>query len=385
MPALPPRPPLGDLTPEQFLAEYWQKKPLLIRRALPDFRSPLSPEELAGLACEDEVESRLVLEQGGDYPWQARQGPFEEAVFAQLPETHWSLLVQSVDQQVPGVADLLDHFRFIPDWRIDDIMISYAPPGGSVGPHTDSYDVFLLQIHGQRRWQISRDFAPELLQGPDLRILAEFRAEEEWVLDPGDMLYLPPGVAHHGVAVDDCMTLSVGFLAPTQVEMLADYLEQTLGDLDPERRYADPDLKLQVHSGEIGPDSLARVEAMIRELPLDPARISHWFGAFITRPQRELPPLPLEQPLSRADWLAALEQNEVLRRDCRLAFIREGDGALLFAAGESRPLPPELAFVAPLLCERRALNRAALSPILDDSRALALLVELTNQGYFYFA
>jgi len=194
---------LGGLTPERFLAEYWQKRPLLVRQAIPGFKSPLSADELAGLACEPEVESRLILEKGGSRPWQLEHGPFEEERFATLPESHWTLLVQRVNHWVPAVADLLDHFAFLPSWRLDDIMISYAADQGSVGPHTDQYDVFLLQGAGRRRWQIDASVTDEspLLDHPDLRILAQFHATDEWVLEPGDLLYLPPGLAHYGVAL----------------------------------------------------------------------------------------------------------------------------------------------------------------------------------------
>jgi 50S ribosomal protein L16 3-hydroxylase len=196
---------LGDLTPEAFLRDYWQKKPLLIRGALPDFVTPVAPDELAGLACEDDVTARLILEQGGDYPWQMRFGPFDEDDFAALPETHWTLLVQEVDRLVPEVADLLDAFRFLPNWRIDDVQISYAPPHGNAGAHLDNYDVFLLQGMGRRRWQISSTPIPEdeevYVEDVDVRILQDFEPDEEWIVEPGDLLYLPPRLRRIGTAL----------------------------------------------------------------------------------------------------------------------------------------------------------------------------------------
>jgi len=378
------QPPLGGLSAAEFLRDYWQKQPLLIRQAFPAFRSPISPDELAGLACEEEVESRLVLEKHGEKPWEVRHGPFAEELFAELPDSHWSLLVQAVDRQVPAVADLLDRFRFLPNWRIDDIMISFAPPQGSVGPHTDSYDVFLLQIWGRRRWDISQQFPPDLLPEMDLRILREFSAEQSWVLEPGDMLYLPPQVAHHGVALEDCMTLSVGLLAPTQAELIGDYVDHVLLAQTDNPRYADPDLTVADAPGELTGAARAKIRAMVRSLPLDDAALDAWFGEFITR-QRRSPPLePLEPPLTEREWLADFRHEGQLRRDCRIVFLREASGVTLFAGGQCFPLSPELAFAGPLLSGQQVFYYADLADHLRRLDFLALLTRLTNLGFFYF-
>src|SRR4051812_20292918 len=202
---------LGKVTPAQFLKQYWQKKPLLVRGAFPGFRDPVTPDQLAGLALEDDVDSRLVMERGGKKPWEVTLGPQRAAKLRGLPRSHWTLLVQGVDRYVPGVAALLEPFRFIPDWRVEDIMISFAPQAGTVGPHIDSYDVFLIQGQGRRRWQLDPAAGGALRPGLDLRILKQFTAKQDWVLEPGDMLYLPPDLAHHGTALEDCLTYSVGF------------------------------------------------------------------------------------------------------------------------------------------------------------------------------
>src|SRR5690606_32440789 len=216
---------LGGISAREFLRDYWQKKPLLIRQAIPDFQNPLSPDELAGLSLEEEVESRLVIEHG-DSPWELRRGPFAEDTYQQLPERDWTLLVQAVDQLVPEVAELLQHFRFLPNWRIDDVMISYATDGGGVGPHFDNYDVFLLQAHGRRRWRIGRQKDKTLRPGLPLKILAAFEPEEEHVLEPGDMLYLPPGWAHDGIAEGECMTYSIGFRSPNGAQLAHEVLQR---------------------------------------------------------------------------------------------------------------------------------------------------------------
>ncbi|MEO8161592.1 MAG: cupin domain-containing protein, partial [Arenimonas sp.] len=229
---------------DEFLRGYWQKKPLLIRQAFPGYEAPLTPEDLAGLACEESALSRLVQYERKTDAWTVRSGPFDEAEFPRLGDRDWTLLVQDMDKWDADVRALLDRFRFLPAWRIDDVMISFATPGGSVGPHVDQYDVFLLQAQGRRRWQVDvdpqapRGFRPEV----ELKLLQEFTASNEWVLEPGDMLYLPPGVPHHGEAIDACMTFSIGMRAPSRAELLVDLVEELAASLPEESRYADPDL-----------------------------------------------------------------------------------------------------------------------------------------------
>ncbi len=212
---------LQNLDIEDFVSQYWQKKPCVIREAFADFELPVTPEELAGLACEEDVHCRLVIERD-DGSWQLRYGPFEERDFLALPERNYSLLVSECEKWMPELNALLDPFRFIPDWRIDDLMLSYAPEGGSVGPHVDEYDVFLLQASGARRWRYGakRLENPVLIPDLELAILEEFNHDHEIELHPGDMLYLPPGIAHHGVALEPCMTCSIGFRAPTAASVL---------------------------------------------------------------------------------------------------------------------------------------------------------------------
>lgn len=376
---------LGGLTPAQFLDEYWQKKPLLVRGALPDFVSPLSPEELAGLACEDDVAARLVLERDGEYPWQLRHGPFDEDDFAALPETHWTLLVQEVDRLVPEVARLLDAFRFVPSWRIDDVMVSYAPPHGGVGAHIDNYDVFLLQGLGHRRWQIQSEPVADETLVPDLdvRILADFRADHEWVLGPGDMLYLPPRIAHYGVAVDDCMTYSIGFRAPGYADLFTGFLTHLADQLDPLDRYADPDLRLQENPGEISRDALAKVHRIFRTFITDDV-IDRWFGTFVTEPRRGFAALPLDAPYTPDELADAIREGAALVRNpgTRFAYIRhENDEVSLFVGGETYVLDPPFAFVAPLLSGTAPLDADTLAPHVADPDLATLLTDLVNEGF----
>jgi len=372
----------GKLSSSDFLYEYWQKKPLLLRQALPHFSSPISADELAGLACETGVESRLVLEKGGQRPWEVRHGPFAEADFTELPATHWSLLVQEVNRYVPELAALMDLFNFVPQWRLDDVMMSYAPPQGSVGAHVDSYDVFLIQAHGSRLWQISQqtgDFIPEL----DLRVLKQFKVEHSWVLDPGDILYLPPGIAHHGVAVDDCLTISVGFLAPTQHEILNHYVQHIAASELNDQRYSDPELPAQTESGEIDALALQQIQHMIQSLPMDAHSINQWFGRFITESRSDFYYVHPEPAYTQASWLTTYEASGCLRRVARAAFIHQHDEMTLFIEGQALPLSPNLAFIAPLLSQRHDFPYALFEGLLNED-AVRLMVYLTNQGYLYF-
>ncbi len=217
---------LGGLSSHQFMRRHWQKKPLLVRHALDPEQSPVSRDDLFALAARKDVESRLVRQTRGR--WQLEPGPFERSALPVGKKARWTLLVQGLDLHLPAAHQLLSRFRFIPDARLDDVMVSYATDGGGVGPHLDSYDVFLLQIHGQRRWRVGRVDNPELVPGQPLKILSNFVAEQEWLLDAGDMLYLPPGWGHDGVAVGETMTCSIGFRAASRDEFAREVLQRSL-------------------------------------------------------------------------------------------------------------------------------------------------------------
>ena len=374
--------PLGDITPTEFLRDYWQKKPLLIRQAFPDYQSPLSPDELAGLALEDEVESRIVLTQG-DIPWELRRGPFAEDDFKVLPEKDWTLLVQAVDQFVPDVAELISAFRFLPSWRIDDIMISYAAPGGSVGPHFDNYDVFLLQTHGHRRWKIGQHCNADspILEHPDLRILQDFQQQEEWLLEPGDMLYIPPGVAHYGIAEDECMTYSIGFRAPSHQEILhhfTDFLGQYLSDQD---RYSDAGMSVPAEPACIDDASIERLQGIVLELVQDKAALATWFGRFMTEPRypeliqvQEVETNLVDEELSNGYGL-------IRNPSARLAYRQEGaEHLMLFASGEHCLLPITLLPLVQLICEQDYLDCEALLSWRQNPEAWTLVEQLLAKG-----
>jgi 50S ribosomal protein L16 3-hydroxylase len=376
---------LGGLRAAEFLDQYWQKSPLLVRTAFPSWQDPLSPEELAGLACDSAVESRIVRERGGRNPWQVRHGPFTDAHFQQLPRTHWTLLVQDVDKHLPHVRWVLAPFRFIPQWRRDDLMVSYAVPDGSVGPHWDDYDVFLIQGMGRRRWSIST--APidprNRLEGPELPIMAEFEPESHSVLTPGDMLYLPPGVAHFGVAMEPCMTYSVGFRAPAQRDLLIAFLEDCLTRFDPGRRFADPDLMPVADPGEIDGRALARLRQLLGDaLALEPQATNRWLGRWLTEPKPGFEPLPPDPPMDRPTLMATLQAHARLQREpgVPVAWYRASDRLVLCAGGQAFDLPGDRAPFCRLLSQDGPLAVTDVAPWIGDDTGLDILLALVNMG-----
>lgn len=281
-------PPLGGMPLSKFLSEYWQKQPLLIRQAIPNVFSPIDANTLAGLACEEGIESRLIIHDQTSDEWRLQHGPLEQQGFAELPDRDWTLLVQAVDHWFPQATEFLQLFNFIPQWRIDDLMMSYATDGGGVGPHFDNYDVFLVQTNGQRRWELGElcDENTPLRANVPLNMLNEFKAQHSWLLEPGDMLYLPPGYAHNGIAQgDDCITCSVGFRAPSHAEILQDYTDYLAERLTEAMRYTDTDLIAQKHPGEISAPALTKIRDILQHYAADESNIREWFGRYITRPK----------------------------------------------------------------------------------------------------
>jgi len=365
---------LGHLSVDEFLRDYWQKKPVLIRQAIANFQSPITPDELAGLSLEEEIESRIVLEQGAT-PWELKKGPFTEDTYSELPASHWTLLIQAADHFLPEVTGLLDQFRFIPNWRLDDIMISYATKGGSVGPHYDQYDVFLLQAGGQRHWQVGQrcDHKTPALDDTPLHIIKSFEQLAQYTLDPGDMLYLPPQYSHWGKALDDdCITYSIGFRAPSKSEILEELLQECLMELSEDDRYTDPNLLSQDNPGEISADALTQVQNIWQEA-LSTKTINQWFGRYMTQPKYEQPDCePIN--LNDIEWdpQSEFERNPT----SRFAYISSPDGPEhdLFVDGEILGASTAL---ASMLCEKTHYTGIALSEACqssNDTETVKLLI-----------
>jgi 50S ribosomal protein L16 3-hydroxylase len=372
-----------------FLSEYWQKKPLLIRNPWGHWRNPLEPDELAGLACEEDVESRLIVQRNkaGSTAWTVEHGPLAETRFGKLGKATWTLLVQAVDTHIPAVAALIAPFRFIPNWRIDDVMVSYATDGGGVGPHFDQYDVFLIQGLGRRRWQVGAhcDAATPLLPHDEMRLLADFEATDAWLLEPGDILYVPPGVAHNGVAEgDDCMTYSIGFRAPSRGELIENWCGDLLGRLKEDDRYGDAGLSAQDNPGEIAPAAIGRLHAMVSEAMLDPDAFVRWFGTYSSaRKYPEIDYAP-DEPVEHAEVRAWIANGVPLSRNpaSRLSFVRQAAAILLFVDGQCFECAGESAALAERLC---AQDCVTLDPGLAMSEAaVTLIVALVNQGSMAF-
>lgn len=354
------------LSTRQFLKEYWQKKPLVIRNAFPDFQAPLSADELAGFSLDEDVNSRLVMEMP-DKCWVVEHGPFDESRFNSLPESHWTLLVQHVDSLDPNVNALLNAFRFIPDWRLDDIMISYAADKGSVGPHFDYYDVFLLQAQGSRRWKLGQscDASTPLLPDQDMKILADFQEQEETLLEPGDMLYIPPGVAHWGIAEGECMTISIGFRAPSHAELLLELAQDLASQLSEDQRYRDPDLQIQNNPGEILPEVITRLSDTLSSLLADKQQLADTFGRLMTQPKSDI---EFHSDSSRSGHYYRLREN------VRCAWFGSEAFVTLYINGESYRCTRELACT---LSNRESLDGLVLSNIEKE-----LLENLKESGYY---
>ncbi len=366
---------------EEFVSQYWQKKPCVLRQALVDFESPVSPEELAGLACEQDVHCRLVIEKDGASPWQLRYGPFEDSDFLELPETHYSLLVSECEKWLPEFGDLLDQFNFIPDWRLDDLMLSYAPQHGSVGPHVDEYDVFLLQALGSRRWQYTevRLEDPQLIPNLDLAILSHFEPDQDIVLNPGDILYLPPGCAHHGIALERCMTYSIGFRAPDAVtifESLALEIERLDANVP---RYSDPDLELDRHKAEITDREIDRFRTLALELfEQSPELWRDAVGKMLSDSA-----VGQDQEDDQPIFVSDLQAHDWVRHpETRLFYHLAEQNIQLYYNGRMRQLPqnPEILDCLQQLCEQREWTAQLINRCIDIEPLEKLLLELASNS-----
>ncbi len=359
---------LGGLTPTQFMKRHWQKKPLLIRQAMPGVQPPVDRQTLLAMAAQEGVESRLIVHHPAttakkQVPWTMRQGPIARRSLPPLTQTAWTLLVQSLDLHVPQAHDLLTPFRFIPDARLDDVMMSFATDGGGVGPHYDSYDVFLLQVHGRRRWRIGRMQDNTLLPDVPLKILQHFVPEEEWVLEPGDMLYLPPQWAHDGVAEGECMTCSIGFRAPEQVGLASEVLLRVADSAEciSPNLYRDPAQPATQQPARI-PEALQDfAEVAVKKLLADPHALSSALGEILTEPKPTVWFEPGEPLLAG--------QGVRLSPATRMLY----DERCVYVNGESWRASAHQGRVLRRLADQRFLNAASLLRISDD------LMMLLNQ------
>ncbi len=363
---------------QEFLEKYWQKKPVVLKQAFPDFVDPITPDELAGLAMEPEVDSRLVSH-SEDGQWHASNGPFAD--FDNLGEKGWSLLAQAVNHWHEPSAELVRPFRVLPDWRLDDLMISFSVPGGGVGPHIDQYDVFIIQGMGSRRWRVGdklpmRQFCPH----PALLHVDPFTPIIDEDLAPGDILYIPPGFPHDGFTHETALNYSVGFRGPNGRDLISSFADYALeNDLGGEH-YSDPDLTLRDHPGKVEDYELDRLRGMMMEMLNQPEDFRQWFGRFATTPRHELDIAPAEPPYEPAEILDALMQGDRLTRLNGLRVLNVGGRFFV----NSEPLVAANLNAADALCRYTTIGRNELGSALQDEDFMAALTGLVNQGYWYF-
>ncbi|WP_287439692.1 cupin domain-containing protein [Reinekea sp.] len=367
-----------NIDADAFLSTYWQQSPQLLRQAF-NPEQLISGDELAGLAMEPEVESRLIKHLPESDEWLLRHGPFAEEDFAELGPENWTLLVQAVDHWVPEIRTLLSGFNFLPQWRIDDIMVSFATKGGGVGPHFDQYDVFLLQVEGTREWRTGQlcDENSEINAQLPVKILTDFEEQDRWVLQPGDMLYIPPAFAHWGTALSDCLTVSVGFRAPAHSDLISDFGHFLASKVSDFNRYADPELANRSSAPhEIRPEDIVRLQTILHDYADNAALLTNWFGQYMTQPKYD------DQAVETGDW--AVEEfishwlaNPIYRNaSSRLAYT----DTVLFVDGQAMvtDLTPEQ---LNSLCDGDVFTHAAYA---ESEPMQKVLWSLINLGAVFF-
>ena len=359
---------LGGLTPAQFMRRHWHKKPFLVRQAIPNFQPPVLRPEMFALAAQESVESRLVQQIKGG--WKLRHGPFARRSLPAMSQREWTLLVQGVDLHNDAVHQLMQQFRFVPEARLDDLMISYATDGGGVGPHFDSYDVFLLQAHGRRRWRIGRQKDLTLKEGIPLKVLAEFEPEEEFVLEPGDMLYLPPRYAHDGIAEGECMTYSIGFRAPARAELAQELLVRLSEDAAEDEQvqmYRDAKQEAVAEPGAIPAELQAFAKEALERALSQPLALERALGEYLTEPNPNV-------------WFEASDGGamlEAVRLDRRTRMMY--DAQHIFINGESYRAGGKDATLMRRLANQRYLSAKDIQRASDE--ALELLSIWCDDGW----
>ncbi|WP_392562675.1 cupin domain-containing protein [Orbus sturtevantii] len=358
---------------EMFLKDYWQKKPVILRQAFPNFVDPITPDELAGLAVESEIESRIVSNKNGK--WDAKYGPFEE--YSHLGESNWSLLVQAVDHWHQDAATLVEPFKVLPHWQFEDLMISYATPEGGVGPHIDNYDVFITQGMGKRRWKVG-DRNPNYHQFSAHAALLHVEAYEPIIddeLNPGDILYIPIGYPHDGVSLTESLSYSIGFRTPTSQELLTGFADYVLDNVSEGIFYQDPSLQLSDKPYQINSYEIEILKSQMCTLIHDNALFIDWFGKQTTQPMHELNIIPLDPPYSLDEFIAEVESGAHLYRVASIRIFKLSNKG--YVNGERIELAEHY---IDLLCQKDELS----SEELHDKILLAGLLEFVNKGFWYF-
>ncbi|MGV6851558.1 MAG: JmjC domain-containing protein [bacterium] len=372
---------LNNFDAEHFMAHYWQKKAVIMRQAWNCLPVGIDENDLAGLAMEEMVQSRLVrTPEGSEHCWKVENGPFEEQTLTSLPDQGWTLLVNDLDKWFWEIGDYLKAFEFLPSWRIDDIMMSFSADGGSVGPHIDQYDVFLIQTQGQKRWQIAATpECEEIYSDCDLATLKHFNCEQEWILEPGDILYLPPNIPHYGTAIGKSTTLSVGMRSPTALELFDDLLSEIEKSPRAEKRFSDPNRSISTRAGYIDQQSREKFHAILHQLIDNDSEImNHWVGRMLTRYR-----LPLDTSSAQNHTISQRQLNQLFDNGqsiyrspwSRFAWT-EG---MLFVSGEEYPCNSTH---AEFICTHREIDSSKMKEIKQPQMLNELLSKLMGRGHF---
>jgi len=375
---------LNQMTQQEFLDEYWQKKPVVLRQGFKDFVDPIAPDELAGLAMEEQIESRLVHKKDGQ--WQAAFGPFES--YEHLGTQDWSLVVQALDNYSEEAAEIIEPFRFIPHWRLDDIMASFAMPGGSVGPHIDNYDTFICQGSGKRHWRVGASGEHvEFAAHEALLHVEPFESIIDVELETGDILYIPPGFPHEGISLDTSMSFSVGFRGNSAVSVLSAFADHLIDNEKGSQLLTDPDRQVVSHSGEVSNNDYASIKSQVQNLLDDEASFKAFTGQFLTAAKHDLDIMLPDEPFELPEVSNLLNSHAIKRLGGLRAFYFEDtvEQGLCYINGTELQFSSEIANGVKLLCDNVMLTPNAMSEWSHNAAFVELATELLNQGYWYLA
>jgi 50S ribosomal protein L16 3-hydroxylase len=375
---------INSLSEQDFLNEYWQKKPLLIKQGFRDFQDPLDANELAGLAMEESIESRIITNHDND--WQAHHGPFEN--FELLTEQHSTLLVQAVDHWHPDAAQLLEPFRFIPNWRIDDLMISFSTPGGGVGPHLDQYDVFIIQGEGKRHWRVGMPDSSlkQFAQNKSLLQVEQFPAVIDCVLEPGDILYIPPGCPHEGYAVENAINYSVGFRAPNQQDLLSSFADYVIDKEAGNTRYADPLLEIRESKGLLNNVEANSVKQLLASLLRDDTLFKSWLGQTTSEPKHEMDLMPPEELYTQEHVTQLIDDSDEVfeRLGGTRAIYQLTDNEIIFSVnGQNFLLPKTDLAVVKLLTDDVSVTAEQIKSSKNSLKFIQSFTTLLNEGIWF--
>ncbi|NVJ54848.1 MAG: cupin domain-containing protein [Vibrionaceae bacterium] len=365
----------------QFLAEYWHKKPTVIKQGFVDFVDPISPDELAGLAMEEEIDSRFVSNKGGQ--WKAKHGPLPESLFETLDESHWQLIVQACNHWHLGAAELVEPFKQLPQWLFDDLMVCFSAPEGGVGPHIDQYDVFIIQGSGKRRWRVGdmdKGQYKESIQGGALRQIEGFDAIIDEVLQPGDILYIPPGFPHEGNTLEPSMSYSMGFRSPKEQELLSNFADYVLSYDKGDVHLHNPDIQAQTNHGEIQNQDLTKLTDMLMSALRSEEDIADFMGSMLSQSRHQLDIVEPEEPYTSEELIEHLHQGGCLRKVSGVrALYHQQQPTSVYINGERFAASTELSH---LLCDHEIITTTNL-PQFQNNEATSLLCTLLNKGYWY--